>query len=169
MANGAARRTRARVDLRSDAGGAIVEFIGMSLLLLVPLVYLVVLLAQIQAATFAAELAAREAARGAVVAAVGALEDGASPDRAIAAANARAGTATRVALEDFGFDAERSGVLVLECSTATCFEPGSDIYAHVDVTVTLPGVPELIAEWMPLEITVSADSVGAVDGFASTQ
>ena len=43
------------------------EFIALSLLLLVPLIYLVVTLARIQAGAFAAESAASEAARTAVV------------------------------------------------------------------------------------------------------
>ena len=46
-----------------DAGNAIVEFLGAALLLLVPLVYLVLVLGRLQAATFATAGAAREAAR----------------------------------------------------------------------------------------------------------
>jgi hypothetical protein len=52
-----------RSDRPDDEGAAIVEFIALSLLLLVPLTYLVVTLSRIQAGAFAAEGAAHEAAR----------------------------------------------------------------------------------------------------------
>ena len=46
-----------------DRGEATVEFIGLVAVLVIPIVYLVVALAQIQAGLFAVEAGAREAAR----------------------------------------------------------------------------------------------------------
>ncbi len=46
-----------------DEGSAVVEFVGLVVVLLVPLVYLVLVVGRLEAATFAAEGAAREAAR----------------------------------------------------------------------------------------------------------
>ena len=48
---------------REERGSAVVEFLGVTLVLLLPLVYLVLTLGQIQAAAFAAEAAARESGR----------------------------------------------------------------------------------------------------------
>ena len=55
-----------RVSLRDETGTAALEFITVGLILLVPLVYLVLALASLQAGTFAVEGAARQAARGAM-------------------------------------------------------------------------------------------------------
>ena len=46
-----------------EGGEATVEFVGLVFLLVVPVVYLVVSLAQVQGALFAAEAGAREASR----------------------------------------------------------------------------------------------------------
>ena len=75
-------------------------------MLLVPLVYLVLVLGRIEAATFAVEGAAREAARTYVVA------DGADEgaERAIAAAG--------IALRDQGFDDDPADALTITCSTS---------------------------------------------------
>lgn len=150
-----------------DDGSAIVEFLGMSLLLLVPLVYLVVALSRIQAGAYGAEFAARESSRGAVVSGVQALERGASRDQAVAAANLRAGTVAALAVEDFGFDAERSARISLGCTPQPCFSPGGDLVATVEITVDLPGVPSFVRGWLPLGVTVRSTSASAVDGFAS--
>lgn len=48
---------------REEGGNAVIEFIGMSVLFLVPLVYLTLTFFTIQGAAFAAEGAAREAGR----------------------------------------------------------------------------------------------------------
>src|SRR5690606_24026250 len=143
-----------------------VEFLGVSLLLLVPLVYLVVAMAQVQAGSFAAEIAAREAARAAVVGGVAALEDGATLNSALAAGARRADAVTALTVEDFGLGHDAAEVR-LACSSTPCFRPGSDITAEVTIEVTLPGVPAMVAEWMPLSVTVSSTSTSAVDGFAS--
>ncbi|HEY5554049.1 MAG TPA: pilus assembly protein, partial [Cellulomonas sp.] len=52
-----------RGAVRDDAGNAIVEFLAVTVLLLIPLLYIVLLLGRLQAATFAADGAAVEAGR----------------------------------------------------------------------------------------------------------
>ena len=150
-----------------DDGSAIVEFLGMSLLLLVPLVYLVVALSRVQAGTYGAEFAARESSRGAVVAGVQALEGGAGIDEAVAASSRRANTVAALAVEDFGFDANHSARVTLGCDPHPCLSPGSDVVTTVELTVDLPGVPGFVRSWLPLEVTVRSTSASAVDGFAS--
>lgn len=153
---------------RGDDGGAIVEFIGMTLLLLVPLVYLIVAFSRVQAAIYAADLAARDAARTSVVSGVSALDAGASRSQAMAIADHRAGTALSLTLVDFGFDSG-DGNLSLACVPTPCFTPGSDIIATVEVEVGLPGVPGFVQSWLPLSITVNAEAGSSIDDFARAQ
>ena len=58
-------RRDARLPSRwsDDSGNAVVEFLGLAVTLLVPLVYLVLVLGRLQAGTFAADAASRDAAR----------------------------------------------------------------------------------------------------------
>ena len=151
----------------NDEGGAIVEFLGMSILLLVPLLYLVVAFARIQAAAYGSEFAAREASRGAVVAGVQALERGASVDQAIGVASQRGNAIATLSVEEFGFDADEATRVTFACDPNPCLSPGSDIVTMVEVTVGLPGVPGFVASWMPLGVTVRSTAASSVDGFAS--
>lgn len=151
------RRDRVRDAFASrtsldDAGSAIVEFLGISLVLLVPTVYLVLVLGRLQAAAFAAESAAAQSARAFVIA-----EE--------VDAGQRAAVATvRLALEDQGFDgALAESALTLTCSTTPCREPGSTVATHVHIDVELPLVPSFVRDVVPLSVGVSADHVAAVD------
>ena len=61
-----------RVSTRTrqpDSGNAIVEFLGIALILLIPLVYLVLVLARLQAAGYAVQGAAKDAGRAYVLSA----------------------------------------------------------------------------------------------------
>lgn len=136
-----------------DSGSAIVEFLGLALVLLVPLIYLVLVLGRLEAASFAAEGAAREAARTYVVA-----------DTADQGA-ARAVAATGIALRDQGFDDDPVDALTLSCSSTPCLEPGSDVAARVDLVVPLPFVPQFVRDVVPLEVPVSAERVAPVDAY----
>ncbi len=154
-------------DHRADGGGAIVEFLGMTLLFLVPLVYLILALARIQAGTYAAEAAADAASRAAVVGGVTALDEGASVPAAIAASARRADAIVAITLDDFAFDSRTDARLALSCTSTPCFAPGSDIRAEVEVKVAFPGMPSFIRSWLPLSVTVTAESASPIDGFAS--
>lgn len=142
-----------------------VEFLGMSLLLLVPIVYLVVAFAQVQSASYATDIVAREAARAAVVAGVESREDGASRSQAMAAANRRANAVAALTMEDFGI-ADGAYELTLSCG-GTCFEPGTEIRADVTATVTLPGMPAAVGGSRAVGVGVESSSASPVDGFAS--
>nr|WP_307802653.1 pilus assembly protein [Cellulomonas dongxiuzhuiae] len=136
-----------------DGGSALVEFLGISLVLLVPTVYLVLVLGRIQAATFAVEGAAREAAR--VYVAADDAAQGAS----------RAVTAVEVALADQGFDDDPAGALDVRCSADPCLTPGAEVAATVQVRVPLPFVPTFVGDVVPLEVPVSAERVAPVDTY----
>lgn len=140
-----------------DAGSALVEFLGISLVLLVPVVYLVLVLGRIQAATFAAEGAAREAARVYVMA--DDAQQGAS----------RAVTSVGIALTDQGFDDDPGTALDVRCSADPCLTPGAEVAARVEVRVPLPFVPAFVRDVVPLEVPVTAERVAPVDAYRAAR
>ena len=140
-----------------DRGSAVVEFLAGALLLLLPVLYLVLVLGRLQAATFAAEGAAREAGRAFTT----------SPT--VAEAFPRATASVRIALDDQGFeDVDASSALVVACSSVTCLEPGSDVRVRVSFEVPLPMVPEFVQGVVPLAVPITADHVAPVDTFLVT-
>lgn len=140
-------------DAASDEGNAQVEFLGVAVLLLVPLVYLVLVVGRIEAASFAVEGAAREAAR------VAAEAD--TPDEATQRAVAVVG----VALRDQGFDDDPADALRIACSSRPCLAPGSTVTARVEVDVDLPFVPSFVRRVVPLDVPVTAERVVALDEY----
>lgn len=142
-------------DDGKDDGSAVVEFLGVALLLLVPIVYLVLVMARLQAASFAAEGAAREAARSFATATT--VED----------ANRRAVISVDLALDDQGFDDVDPGrALSVACSSTPCLAPGSDVEVQVAFDVKLPFVPDFVQGAVPLVVPVSARHVSPVDSYA---
>lgn len=153
-----ARPSRGPTIMRSrfpsgDAGSAVVEFVTIGVLMLVPVVYLVVVVAQVQAAAFATESAARESARIVVT----------------TADEERAGTlvaaAVGWALRDQGIDVDPAQAASITCSTDPCLTPGSDVSVTVAVQVPLPAVPAFVSSTVPLSVPVSATHTQVVDEF----
>jgi Flp pilus assembly protein TadG len=136
---------------RSEDGSAIVEFVFLGVLMLVPLVYLVMSLARVQAGSYAVTTAAREAGRAFVTAQAG--QD--------AAARARA--ASDVAFSDQGFDGR--GSLEIACSTSPCLTPEARVETTARVTVPLPLIPAFARDVVPLEIPLTASHLSTVDRF----
>lgn len=150
---GVRRRVR---GLRRDAerGSAVVEFVGLGVLLLVPVVYLVIAVAQLQAGAFGAEAGAREAAR--VLA---------SASSTASAARADAEAVVALALEDQGVDAA-SARLEVRCDADPCGAGGSLVRTTVRLEVVLPGVPAPLAAVVPARVPVEATGAAAGDRFA---
>lgn len=157
MVRAVVRRASRRLDgsgwARSDEGSAVVEFVTLGVLLLVPLVYLVVVLGRLQAGAFAVEGAAREAAR--VLAA--------APDEATGVA--RANTAVALALDDQGFGDDAAQALSVACSAQPCHTAGARITVAVSLDVVLPGVPAFVDLAVPTRVPVRAQGVQVVDRF----
>lgn len=130
-------------DRCADEGGtAVIEFVWLAILLLVPLMYLVLCLARLQAGSYAVTQAARESARAFVTA-----DDDSS-------ASARSQSAADIAFEDQGFSGQ--GTLSVSCSGVPCLEPGETVTTNASVTVPLPLVPAFLRGSVPLTIPVSA-------------
>jgi hypothetical protein len=116
---------RAVEEAHGESGSAVVEFVFLGTLLLVPVVYFVIAVGQVQGGSFAVVSAADHAAK--VFAA--AEEPG--------AAHGLAAEAALISVQDFGFDAGDLTVSI-GCGSGACLEPGSTVTIEVALDVPLP-------------------------------
>jgi hypothetical protein len=123
------------------------------MILLVPLVYLVLAVAAIQAAALGVEGAARQASRVAVLRADDAEPATAAVDRTV-----------RVVLDDYRVAANAASVDV-DCSAA-CDEPGTRITVHVRAAVALPLVPQVLASSSIGTVQLESSATHTVSRFA---
>lgn len=144
---------RGRHAGRAEAGSAVVEFIGVSLLLLIPTVYLIVTLSRIEAASFAAEGAAREAGR--VIATADTMADGVEA----------AEVAIELAFADQGLQVDPAQALLVSCESTPCLSPGEYIHIEVASSVPLPLMPDFLAAAIPAQVGVQAEAMTAVGGY----
>jgi TadE-like protein len=136
-----------------EEGSALVEFVFLAVVMLVPIVYLIVTLARIQAGTLAVEQASREAGRVFVTA----------PDPS--SGRSRAEFAAALSYRDQGFSPPGAGQVTVDCSAASCLAPGSRVTVRTELTVALPGVPRFLAQVMPVSVTIAATHMSTVDAF----
>ncbi|MCS6710986.1 hypothetical protein JSY14_02755 [Brachybacterium sp. EF45031] len=134
--------------LAEDSGSMLVEFVALSVLLLIPMLYLVVSLGSAQAALFAADTIARDAAR----------HHATAPDAQTA--TLREQQMTRQVLEDHGLPAGAATVEII-CSDTPCSAPGGDVRAEVAVQVPIPGLGPVLGDGGPIRI--SATHLARVD------
>jgi hypothetical protein len=137
----------------SEAGRAILEFIFLGILLLLPLTYLVLTAARLQAASFSASLAGREAGRAFVTAPT---DD---------AGHARARAAALLAFTDFSF--EEGAAVAVTCDGSPCLRPNGSVTSTATIEVQLPLVPDFIAAHVPASVTISSTHVASVDRFVA--
>jgi hypothetical protein len=136
---------------RGDDGNAILEFSFLGVLLLVPLVYVILIVLDIQKSAYAVTAATREAGR--VFVAEGA--HGAAYDHAFAAA--------RIAMRDQGLDLA-PGQLVITCQFTDCDTAGGEIHVRIDRDVALPLLPSFGQSTPSIAVHGKHDEV--VDCFA---
>ncbi|MEP6599773.1 MAG: hypothetical protein ABJB98_10060 [Actinomycetota bacterium] len=123
----------------SDEGNAIVEFVFVAILVLVPLVYFIAAVASVQRSTLGVTQAARQAGRAFAT------------SESTTQGRSRARVAVRLALADEGLadDAELRYVPAGDdCEDATIapeLEPGAEFAVCVVRHAFLPGVPTLLA------------------------
>lgn len=118
--------------MRGERGSAPVEFVWLTVLLLVPFVYVMVALFDAQRAAFGVSSASKAAARAYVQA----------PDTATAVDRAR--RAAAVALADQRVDAD----VVVTClpTPDACLQPGSSVRVSVRTVQPLPLTPSALGE-----------------------
>lgn len=139
---------------RGDAGSALVEFCLLVTLLLVPLVYLVVTVARLEAGAFAVHRAAREAGRAFVTSA----DD--------VAGRSRGRAASELAFGDLGFGAAAHGV-DLSCDASDCHGPDTRVEVRAVLDVRLPAVPRGLDRVIPLHLRLTARHVVTADRFVA--
>ena len=117
---------------RREHGTATVEFVWLTILLLVPFVYVLIAVFDTQRASYAVSTASRSAARAYLQAA----------DPATGEQQARA--AARVALDDQRVDAD----VLITCvpSAAECLQPGSSVRVVVRTVQPLPLTPSVLGD-----------------------
>lgn len=130
--------------ITDDRGTAIVEFVWLAILLLVPLLYVVLAAFDTQRAAYAASAAARSASRAFVTA----------PDQSTAYVRAEA--AARLAFSDQGIDTATFS-LTIRCQPdpQRCLAPGSVVAAEVRSAADLPLMPAVLGGNTP-RIAVAA-------------
>ena len=130
---------------RDEQGTALVEVTWLSVLLLVPLLYVVVSVFEVQRSAYALSGATRAAARAYSLAA--SQDEGSTRARAAAA----------VALEDQGLElSDGSFGLGCEPRPGDCLSPGSVIHVRMALAVPLPLVPDALGDNTP-SVRVQAD------------
>lgn len=118
--------------MKDDSGGtATIEFVWLTMLLLVPFVYLLVAVFDTQRASYGVSTASRAAARAFLQA----------PD--VATGQRRAQVAARIALDDQGVDTATVRVTCLP-TRADCLRPGSSVRVVVRTTQRLPMTPRAL-------------------------
>jgi Flp pilus assembly protein TadG len=143
-----------------DRGSAIIEFVFVAVLVMVPLVYLIVAVATVQRSSLAVSTAAREAGRA--FATADSTADG----------RQRALTAARLADADQGFTDEpqlRYVAAGAGCDAAQIspqLVPGAEFTICVRRTMTLPAVPSVLSG---RGITTVGEYVVHVDDYRSVQ
>ena len=149
------RRSRHWTD---DGGSASLEFITAGLLLLVPLVFLVLAMSALQAASLGVEGAARQASRVYV------------QSESVGEARAAAARAVEVTLADYGLDAGDATVTI-SCRPhpSACLTRRGFVTVTVRTTVALPVAPPGLELEVPSGIPVTASSTEQVSRFAGTR
>ena len=141
--------------LRSDErGSAALEFITTGVILLVPLVYLILTMAQVQAGALAAEGAARQAARVYV--------QSATPEDAVANAE----RTITFALADYGIDPAAAHVDVACRPVASdCLTRRGFVTVTIEIVVPLPLAPAVLTVNAPLAVPLRATATQQVSRF----
>lgn len=145
---------RAARRLSGERGSASLEFLTVGVLLLVPLVYLVLTLGQIQHTVLGVEGGARHAAR--------VIAQADSHDAGLAAAD----RAIRVAMADAGV-APDAVTVAISCAPAAndCTTPRGSVTVRIATTVPLPLAPTVLDLGANLGVPVSARAMQPVSAF----
>jgi Flp pilus assembly protein TadG len=118
---------------RDEQGNAVVEFSWLAILLMVPLVYVMLGVFDVQRASYGATAATRAAGRAFIIVPAGLSEED---------ARARAFEAARLTMKDQGMELS-PGQLSITCDPA-CLEPGSTVTVTIDTQVRLPLIPDAL-------------------------
>lgn len=144
-------------EIVGDDGSASLEFITAGMILLVPLVYLVVALSQIQSGEYAVTGAAKQAARIFVLSG-----DGTDATQAMA-------EAVSVTFDDYRIPPE-SAQISIRCSDgsgAACLSRGEVVTVTVSADIALPLAPDVLDLDDATSVTVMGQTTQKVSRFWS--
>jgi hypothetical protein len=116
----------------------VLEFSWLALLLLVPLMYVMLGVFDVQRASYGATAATRAAGRAFIIVPAGLSEDD---------ARARAFEAARIAMADQGMELSPDQ-LSITCNPA-CLEPGSTVTVELNTEMPLPLIPDALGGERP--------------------
>jgi hypothetical protein len=138
----------------SEHGSASLEFITAGVVLLVPIVYLVLALSAVQAATLAVDGAARQASRVFV------------QSDSVGAARLAAARAIEVTLADYCLDAADASVEIgCRPRPAACLTRRGFVTVSIRITVPLPLQPPFLDTGLPAGLPVAATATEQVSRF----
>jgi hypothetical protein len=144
-----------RVDSRADDGSALVEFVYLAVLLLVPLVYVVLTAVAVQRAAFGVTAAARDAGRAYATAGSDRLGE------------SRAEAAVALAMHDQGATWTHHG-RVVDCGPCD-YAPGTTFTVSLQTTIPLPLMPSwLCGSRCATGIVVSAHHEERISCYSGT-
>jgi Flp pilus assembly protein TadG len=157
-------RARLHAAVRSDccdAGNAVLEFVVLAMFLMVPLIYIIIAVAQVQGSAYGATEATREAGRAFV-------EADSSAD-----AYQQACTAATVALRNavttpFDCASQLQVSCVSDTACTAGLVPGETIRVEIDLTVDLPFLPTSVFGHS-LSVPVHAVHDEIVDPYRATR
>ena len=129
---------------RDETGTALIEFVWLALLLLIPLLYIVLAAFHTQSTAYASSAAARSASRAFLVA----------PDAGVATERAR--LAAKLSFEDQGVESGFNLRISCRPDPANCLSPGSVVTARVTSSASLPLIPGVFGSRQP-SIKVEAE------------
>jgi hypothetical protein len=136
---------------RGDDGNAIVEFVYLAILMMIPLTYLLLAVFRVQGAAYAVSRAAREAGRVFVTSAA-------------SEADARATIAASMVMADSGLELDERQLRIV-CSARPCLTPGAHVDVVIGYDVALPFLPRFLDGALPASIHVDGRHLEVVDRF----
>ena len=126
----------------ADEGNAVIEFIIIGVLVLIPMAYLVLCVMRVQAATFASTQAVREAGRAF------------NSADSVRQGHVSARTAARLAFSDQGFEFPEAA-LRISCPASPCLAAGSVAEISLNWQVLLPWIPAGLSSEVSVPIEVN--------------
>ena len=147
---------RLRSQAEDDSGAAMLEFVSLVVVLVVPLTYLVLTVFEVQRAAYGVGAAAKESAR------VFVLAPGSGP------ADEQARAAAQMVLADHGVSPDDTAVAI-SCSDDPCLTPRATVTVSVSSVVRLPLVPGFLAGFVPVEVPVRAAQRQVVDSYVAVR
>ena len=140
---------------KPEAGSALIEFLALAFLMLIPVMFLVITLGRIQAGSFAADTAVRSGTRAFIT----------SPDDATAAL--RAQVAVELAFADQGFDnLNLQDAVQITCTATPCLTPGELVTLELRTRIPIPGIPGFIGSDDGVGVNLHASHTMLVDRYS---